>query len=409
MGMGAAIALAVILLVIGIAGGYFLGAQYGKSSSSSSTVTLTETGSSLLYPLMKIWGPNYTLYNGGVALSPASTGSGAGQTGAETGTVNIGASDGYVSNASATSILNLPVAISAQLVYYNLPGVTAHLNLNGTVLAMIYAGDITTWNSPWILNAQPANVQSELNSLSTKTITTIIRADSSGDTFLFTSLCYMSWSAWPFGAPATSGLTGDKVPGVIPETGNAGMVTGVTGQVGSIAYIGISYESQVAAKAVSSVNYAAVGDNQSLTAAGGIDPANYILPSTANISQDANLGLTHLEYSTYGLAVSLILGGSLSGAINLVAGKGGTDPSATSPTPYPIVNLEYALIKTAPTGNVVTASALADTVAFLQWAITYGNYASGAAASAYINAVNFVPLTAEVQGYDLQELASVST
>jgi len=51
-------------------------------------------------------------------------------------------------------------------------------------------------------------------------------------------------------------------------------------------------------------------------------------------------------------------------------------------------------------------------VLFLQWAITFGNYASGAASgspSAYINAVNFVPLTPLVLGYDEQELASVST
>jgi L-fucose isomerase-like protein len=76
---------------------------------------------------------------------------------------------------------------------------------------------------------------------------------------------------------------------------------------------------------------------------------------------------------------------------------------------YPIVNLEYALIKTAPTGNVVTPAALAATVTFMHWALSYGNYASTGAPSAWINAVNFVPLTQEVIGYDVTELASVST
>ncbi len=406
----------MILLIIGLAGGYFIGASTVKSSSTTScTATqITETGSSLLYPLMKIWGPNYTAYNPCVVLAPASTGSGAGQAGAETGTVNIGGSDGYLKNASATNLINVPAAISAQLVWYNLPGVTGHLNLNGTVLAMIYAGNITKWNDPLILAAQPSAVQTQLNALSASedTITTIIRADSSGDTFLFTSLCYMSDKNWPFGAPANGGLSGDKIPGVISETGNSGMVTGVTGQVGGIAYIGISYTDQVEAKGVTGVNYAAVGDDNALSASGGVDAANYILPSAANISQDANLGLTHLQYSVYQLAVSLILGGSPAGAINLTLGGGGTAPTAASPTPYPICNLEYTLIKLAPTGTTVTATALADTVLFLQWAITYGNFASGSPSgtpSAYLTAVNFVPLTPAVIGYDEQELASVST
>jgi len=418
--MGAAIAIAVVLLIVGVAAGYFVGAYYNKGTTSTSTggscttQQITESGSSLLFPLMQIWGPNYTKVNSCVVLSPDSTGSGAGQSGAETGTVNIGASDAYLSNASATNVLNVPAAISAQLVYYNLPGVTGHLNLNGTVLGMIYAGVITTWADPLILAAQSSAVQTQLKALTGTEagITTIIRADSSGDTFLFTSLCYMSYSAWPFGTPKTSGLSGDKIPGVISETGNSGMVTGVTGQVGGIAYIGISYEGQVAAKGVAGVNYAAVGDNLSLSASGGINPLNYILPTPTNISYDANLGLTHLQYATYGLSVGLILGGSPAGAIALNLGAGGTNPTATSPTPYPIVNLEYTLIKQAPTGTIVTSAALAATVDFLQWAITDGNYALGQAAgtpSAYIEAVNFLPLTPEVLGYDQQVLASVAT
>ena len=35
---------------------------------------------------------------------------------------------------------NIPLAISAQLVTYNVPGVTAHLKLSGKVLSAIYQG-----------------------------------------------------------------------------------------------------------------------------------------------------------------------------------------------------------------------------------------------------------------------------
>jgi phosphate transport system substrate-binding protein len=410
IGMGVAIAIAIVLLLVGLAGGYFLYPAVNKSTSSStgtSQIQITETGSSLLYPLMEKFGPAYTAYNPNVVLSPASTGSGTGQSYAEQGLINIGASDGYLANASATNLINVPVAISAQLIWYNLPGVTAHLNLNGTVLAMIYNGSITTWTNPLIMSAQSTTVQGQLTSFasanpSDNTITVVKRADSSGDTFLFTSMCYMSWSGWPYGysTSALSGLTGSHV---LPETGNSGMVTGVQSQIGAIAYVGISYT-----PSGSGINYAALGDDNSLSASGGVDAANYVLPSSANISQDANLGLTHLQYSTYQLAVSLILGGSPAGAINLTKGGGGTAPTSQYPTPYPDANLEYTLIKTAPTGNTVTSTALAATVLFLQWAISYGNYQAGGVTSSYLTSVNFVPLTPEVQGYDQQELASVS-
>src|SRR5580658_9621786 len=346
VGMAAAIGIAIVLLIVGIAGGYYLGSTLNKSSSTSTTkVQLTETGSSLLYPLMTRWAGNYSA----ATISAASTGS-------------------------------------------------------GTGLAMIYNGTITTWNNPWILAAQPSNVQTELGALSSETIHPIKRSDSSGDTFLFTSLCYMSWAGWSFGY-STSALTGDTV--ATGATGNSGVVSALGSTVNSIGYVGISYESSANAEA--NVHYAALGDNNSLSASGGITASNYILPSAGNISDDANLGLTHLEFSTYQLAVSLILGGSPAGAIDLLHGGGGTNPSSAYATPYPDANLEYTLIKTAPTGSVVTSTNLAATVQFLQWALSGGNWASGGNPSVWINSVNFIPLTPEVTGYDLQELAGVST
>jgi phosphate transport system substrate-binding protein len=397
--MGVAIAVAVVLLIVGIAGGYFLGAGLNKSSSSTSKASLTETGSSLLYPLFTRWAANYSA----ATISAASTGSGTGQSDAELGLVNIGASDAYLANASATNLINTPVAISAQLIYYNLPGITAHLNLNGTILGMIYNGNITNWNDPLILAAQSPSVQTQLNGLSSETIHPIKRSDSSGDTFLFTSLCYMSWTAWPFGF-STSALTGDTIP--TGATGNSGVVTALHTTTNSIGYVGISYEASANGDGLS---YAAVGDNMSNSAVGGVLPANYILPSAQNISYDANLGLTHLEFNQYQLAVSLILGGSEAGAITLVKGGGGTNPSAQSPTPYPIVNLEYALIKTTPGGSTVTSANLAATVTFIQWAISIGNFATsgGGTPSAWIDQVGFIPLTPEVSGYVMQELATV--
>jgi phosphate transport system substrate-binding protein len=408
VGTGVAIAIAVVLLIVGIAGGYELGASLNKgSSTSAATIDLTETGSSLLYPLFNdYWFPNYTAPN--VVLSADSTGSGTGQTSAELGLVNIGASDAYLANASATNLINFPVAISAQLIYYNLPTVTGHINVNGSILGMIYAGLITTWDNPLILAAQNTTIAGELSGLSSQTIYVTARSDSSGDTYLFTSLCYMSWTGFPYAASTASmSLSGVPTSNVLFGDGNSGMVTKVQGQVGAIGYIGISYEASAAA---AGLQYAAVGDN--LTTANGayaVSAADYILPTTATVSTDANLGLTHLNYASYGLAVSLILGGTGATLTPTTPGTGGTNPAAAAPAtqPYPLVNLEYALIKTVPGGNVVTPAALAATVAFMHWALSYGNWAASGSASAWINAVHFVPLTQEVIGYDLVALASV--
>lgn len=401
IGTGVAVAIAVVLLLVGIGGGYVLGTALSKSSTK--VVQLTETGSTLLYPLMKIWGPNYTSFNPHVTLSVLGTGSGTGQSAAENGKYNIGASDAYVANFTQTSIINVPVAISSQLVYYNLPGLTGHLRLNGTVIAMIYNQTITSWTNPLIVHAQTGKNQKALNATigtAANTITLFKRSDASGDTFLFTSLCYMAWSGFAY-TPATNGLQGLATKGsstVVPEQGNGGMVTGIEGAPGGIAYIGISYENLVHG---SGVNYAALGDNESLTAAGGLVPGNYILPSPQNISDDANLGLSNLNYATDGLAVSLILGGVKDTLVTPADfGKGGTN-AVPGTHPYPIVNLEYALIKTAATTSTVTSTTLADTVAFLEWAISLGN------APKYLDQVGFIPLTEGVLGLDMQTLGQV--
>jgi phosphate transport system substrate-binding protein len=44
-------------------------------------------------------------------------------------------------------IINVPMAISAQLVVYNIPGInTANVKLDGPALAGIYTGKIRTWD-----------------------------------------------------------------------------------------------------------------------------------------------------------------------------------------------------------------------------------------------------------------------
>jgi phosphate transport system substrate-binding protein len=122
-------------------------------------ITLTETGSTLLYPLFNVWVSEYAKGHPGVHIATNGTGSAAGIEQAVAGTVQIGTSDAYMSDAQAKrdpEIINVPMAISAMTINFNLPGLnTTQLKLDGPVLAGIYAGRIRAWDDKSIAALNP--------------------------------------------------------------------------------------------------------------------------------------------------------------------------------------------------------------------------------------------------------------
>ncbi len=386
VGVGVAIAIAVVLLLVGLGGGYLIG-KSTTSSGTTTSVTITETGSTLIYPYLQILAPYFDANYSGVTLSPTGTGSGAGISAAEAGTYDLGGTDAYLLPATAAQyhLINFPIAISSQLAVYNLPGITSHLTLNGTVLSMIYEGAITNWNDPLIQAANPGVT------LPNHAIIPIHRSDGSGDTFMWTSLCYLSWSGWTH----SYGTTITWPTGSVGAQGNPGMVQTLGSTPYGIAYIGISYLSEI--QATAGLQYAAMGDNNAnyngvVNATTHLGQQNYIMPTPQNISEDAALGLLNLQPPS--VAVSLILGG-VPGATNLQLGKGGTNATAADPTPYPDTNLEYLLLSTHPS----SASHQRWVVTFLEWSLAYGGI--------YAPQAHFLPLTPAVIGYDMLALAQV--
>ena len=129
------------------------------SQAQAQEVQILETGSSLLYPLFNLWVPDYAKTHPGVQISTQSTGSGTGISEALSGLAQIGASDAYMSDAirkQHPNMLNIPLAISSQMVNYNIPGLNGdHLKLSGPVLAGIYEGKITTWDDAQIKQLNP--------------------------------------------------------------------------------------------------------------------------------------------------------------------------------------------------------------------------------------------------------------
>jgi len=335
------------------------------TSPSSTPKTITETGSTLLYPLMGTWTQAYQKQfadsSGAplVTIETGATGSGTGITDASTGTVNIGASDAYLSSSTlqtTPSLLNIALAISAQQVNYNVPGVTKPIKLDGTVLAEMYSGKITKWNDPAIKALNPG-----LN-LPGDAVVPLHRADSSGDTFLFTSyLNAQDGSGWAASNVGTT-ISWPSVSGALAEQGNGGMVTGCQATKGCVAYIGISYLSKTQA--------AGLGQAELKNGAGDFEA-----PTPATISAEANAetGKTPAN-ETLSMINANVSGG------------------------YPIINYEYAIVNTKQTDGV----AAEDIRAFLYWTVH-----DGQDMTKYLTAVDFQALPSAVVTLSDNQIAKI--
>ena len=154
-------------VAIGVAGSLAVATTAGAKAKAKapkggietpSAGTVTETGSSLMYPLFNLWAGGYNAKFPSVTVSTASTGSGTGLADAANGTVEIGASDAYLAPSSLTTtptLLNIPLAISSQLIAYNIPGVTAHLVLSGKVRRLDLRGHDHKLERPGDRRSQP--------------------------------------------------------------------------------------------------------------------------------------------------------------------------------------------------------------------------------------------------------------
>jgi phosphate transport system substrate-binding protein len=337
------------------------GAAPLPTTPASATESLSETGSTLLYPLFNLWAPAYKSRFPNITITTAGTGSGKGISLAAAGTADIGASDAYLSSADATKypdLENIPLAISAQQISYNLPGLSAstHLKLNGTILADMYQGKITTWNDPAIAALNPGVA------LPGTKVVPLHRSDSSGDTFLFTTYLSQQDSAWASSVSYATTVAWPAVSGALAFKGNSGMVTGCKAHPGCVAYIGISYLAKTAA--------AGLGQAALLNGSGG-----YELPSPATIDAEA---ADFASTTPVNGAISLI-GGSASGA-------------------YPIINYEYAIVSTSQP-NPTKAT---DIKALLQWILTTGS------SPTYLSAVHFQPLPSQVMSISEALVAKIS-
>jgi phosphate transport system substrate-binding protein len=323
--------------------------------------TVTETGSTLMYPLFNLWAGGYNTKYSNTTIQTAGTGSGTGISEAENGTIDIGASDAYLAPSVVSAnpdLKNIPTAISAQMVAYNIPGVLSHLKLSGKVVSEIYGGQITNWNASQIASANPGVTLPNLP------IVALHRSDSSGDTFIFTSyLSKADPSGWGAKIGFNTTVPWPAAPGALGENGNSGMVSGCKATPGCIAYIGISYLTQVLQ---SGLGYSALGNGK----------GQYVVPTQASIAAEA---------------AGFINKTPANGTISLIYG-----PISNG---YPIVNYEYAIVST----NQSSTSTAKNIRSVLEWAINSKDGNS----STYLSQVNFQALPSKVVAQSLKQILSI--
>ncbi len=281
-------------------------AGFTASAVAATTVPLNGAGSTLVAPLEAEWASGFAQKTG-ITVNYNPVGSGTGITDISQGTVDFGASDAPLSSTQASGCANclqLPWALSATGVGFNLAGIKK-LNLTGPVLADIYLGDITNWDS-----SQITKLNKKVK-LPNETINVIYRSDGSGDTYAFTNYLTKISSAW---ATKVNYGTSVQFPAGVGDKGNSGVTAALQATPGSIAYIAVPYliAHQVPAAAVAN-------------AAG-----NYEYPNLNNIEN----------------AATTVKSVPSSNALSIV------DPPKSAKIAYPISTFTYVIAPTtAPNGG----------------------------------------------------------
>jgi phosphate transport system substrate-binding protein len=227
----AALAGLVAAVAVAVAAGAGTG---GAATRGSSADSLSGAGSTFVFPLVSTWKPIYASATG-VEVNYNPIGSGGGISAVSNRTVDFGASDAPLTAdqfKGCNGCVQIPWALSATSIAYNLDGVASHLHMSGNVLARIYLGRITQWNDPAIKKLNPKV------SLPAEKITPIFRSDSSGTTYNFTE--YLAKVSPDFKSKVGKG-TQVNFPAGVGGRGSSGVAAVLARTNGGIIYIDVAY------------------------------------------------------------------------------------------------------------------------------------------------------------------------
>jgi phosphate transport system substrate-binding protein len=202
------------------------------TAGAQDALLINGAGATFPYPMYSKWFDQYHKAHGNIQINYQSIGSGGGIKQVTEGTVDFGATDGPMNDDQLKAfqdkhgfgILHFPTVLGAVVPTYNIPGITAELNLTQDAIAGIFLGHITKWNDPAISGANKGV------NLPANDIVVVHRSDGSGTSYAWTD--YLSkisddWKnkvgkgtsvAWPVGL---GGKGNEGVAGLVKQTPNS--------------------------------------------------------------------------------------------------------------------------------------------------------------------------------------------
>jgi phosphate transport system substrate-binding protein len=325
IGLLAAVAALLAILAAGTA---------GAAPARKSGTTISGAGSTFVSPLVTTWIPAVGSQLG-YELQYNAIGSSGGINAITGRTVDFGASDAPLTPdqfSACNGCVQIPWALAATSVMYNLPGVKNLLHMDGSTLAKIFMGQITQWDDPAI-----AKLNKGVNLPGTK-ITIAHRSDGSGTTYNFTDYLSNVSAAWK-----SQIGTGTSVnwPVGVGGRGSAGVSALVAQTPGTIGYADVAFALK------NHFSYFAMQNRSGKFATPGAK--GILAAAQSDQKPDAN------------------------NALSIV------NPPKKFPLAYPISTYTYVIVPTK------TAKA-ADLRKFLFWAVTQGQ------AGKYTAPLRFVPI-----------------
>jgi phosphate transport system substrate-binding protein len=202
-------------------------------------LTLNGAGATFPAPLYERYFREFRSATGGFQVNYQAVGSGAGIRQVVAGTVDFGGSDAAMTDAQIEQVkrgvILVPTAGGAVTLAYNLPGVS-NLKISRAVMAGIFSGQITRWKDAKIV-ADNAGVN-----LPDSPIKPVVRADSSGTTFVFTN--HLSAIDPYFKGRIGVGTAPNWTITPLRGRGNAGIAAQVQRTEGTIGYVELATAKQ---------------------------------------------------------------------------------------------------------------------------------------------------------------------
>jgi len=209
-------------------------AVIAAAGAKSNDTTISGAGSTFVSPLVSTWTPALGQAFG-YNLQYSAVGSGAGIAAISNRQVDFGASDAPLTPDQASGCkgcVQIPWALSATSVAYNIPGAPTHLNLDGKTISRIFLGQITNWNDPAIA---ALNKGAKLPDLK---ITPVFRSDGSGTSFNFTDYLSSVNSEWKNKIGVS---TQPAFPAGVGARGSGGVAGVVTRTPGAVTYVDVAF------------------------------------------------------------------------------------------------------------------------------------------------------------------------